>query len=63
MERHGLNADEAFTRLRVCSQLLNRKLRDVATDLAQTGEEPLPAAVLEERTFSNQEGSGTGGAD
>jgi transcriptional regulator with GAF, ATPase, and Fis domain len=37
MEREGCSADEAFDMLRIASQHLNRKLRDVASDLvAQT---------------------------
>jgi hypothetical protein len=59
MERHHLNADDAFTRLRICSQFLNRKLRYVATDLAQTGQEPLPDEVLDERAVREQT-SGSG---
>jgi ANTAR domain len=48
-ERHRISADEAFTRLRSCSQPLNRKLRDVARDPAETGEQPFPDTVLDDR--------------
>lgn len=41
MERWRITADEAFEHLRVASQLSNRKLRDIAFDLVQTGEDPL----------------------
>jgi len=40
MERERVTADEAFDMLRRASQQLNRKLRDLAEDLASTGEEP-----------------------
>jgi hypothetical protein len=40
MERQRLSAGEAFDLLRRASQLLNRKLTDVARDLAETGELP-----------------------
>lgn len=63
MERHRLSAEDAFTRLRICSQLLNRKLRDVATDLARTGEEPLPEVLLDERAAREQQSSGAQGVD
>ncbi len=49
MERHRISGEEAFERLRICSQLLNRKLRDVARELVETGEEPLSDLVLQER--------------
>lgn len=38
MERHKINANEAFDLLVFASQTLHRKLRDVARDLAETGE-------------------------
>lgn len=38
MERHRLTAGQAFDRLRTASMNLNRKLRDVAKDLSETGE-------------------------
>ncbi len=40
MERHKLGPDEAFDRLRAFSQHQNRRLRDIAEDIASTGEEP-----------------------
>jgi len=39
MERHKFTAGQAFDRLRTASMNLNRKLRDVAKDLSETGEE------------------------
>ena len=45
MERNKFTAGQAFDRLRTASMNLNRKLRDVAKDLSETGEEiafPLP---------------------
>ena len=41
MERNKFTAGQAFDRLRTASMNLNRKLRDVANDLAETGEEVL----------------------
>jgi GAF domain-containing protein len=40
MEREKLTADQAFEKLRRASQQLNRKLRELAEDIAATGEEP-----------------------
>ncbi len=40
MERHKIGADDAFDRLRILSQHHNRRLRDIAEDIASTGEEP-----------------------
>jgi len=40
MERERIASDEAFDILRRASQHLNRKLRDVAQDLVDTGERP-----------------------
>jgi GAF domain-containing protein len=40
MERERVTADDAFDMLRRASQHLNRKLRDLAEELAATGEEP-----------------------
>ena len=40
MERDKLTADQAFEKLRRASQQLNRKLRELAEDVAATGEEP-----------------------
>lgn len=39
MERHKFTAGQAFDRLRTASMNLNRKLRDVARDLSETGDE------------------------
>lgn len=41
MERHKVNASQAFDRLRIASQHLNRKLRLVAQRISETGQEPL----------------------
>ncbi len=46
MERHHLTAEQAFTRLRITSQHLNRKLREVAEELVDTGREALPEEQL-----------------
>jgi AmiR/NasT family two-component response regulator len=40
MERERITADQAFAILRIASQHLNVKLRDVARDLVDTGETP-----------------------
>ena len=40
MEREKITAEQAFNLLRQSSQHLNRKLRDVAQDLVDTGETP-----------------------
>jgi AmiR/NasT family two-component response regulator len=40
MERHKITAEEAFERLRSASQHQNRKLRDIAEELATTGSIP-----------------------
>ncbi len=46
MERHHLNAVQAFELLCATSQHSNRKLRDVAEELARTGEEaPIEVAA------------------
>jgi hypothetical protein len=39
MERHKFTAGQAFDRLRTVSMNLNRKLRDVARELSETGDE------------------------
>ena len=44
MERHKLTADEAFDRLRAASQRCNRKVVELARELAETGEWPFAAA-------------------
>jgi AmiR/NasT family two-component response regulator len=40
MERYRIQADEAFDRLRMASQHLNRKVHDLAVELASTGQWP-----------------------
>jgi len=40
MERERVSSGQAFDVLRRASQHLNRKLRDVAQDLVDTGERP-----------------------
>ena len=40
MERLHLTSDQAFEQLRTVSQHQNRKVRDLAVELAQTGEWP-----------------------
>jgi hypothetical protein len=40
MERYRLTPEDAFDRLRITSQDLNRKLREVAAEVAATGVEP-----------------------
>jgi hypothetical protein len=42
MERYKVTRDEAFGLLAVVSQRSNRKLRDIALHLVETGEVPLP---------------------
>lgn len=42
MARELVSSDEAFELLRSASQHLNRKLRDVAAEIAATGELPRP---------------------
>jgi GAF domain-containing protein len=44
MERERITADQAFDVLRRASQHLNRKLREVAADLVDTGEWPEPGS-------------------
>ncbi len=44
MERFKISADEAFDRLRQMSQQSNRKVRDLAQELAETGEWPVVSA-------------------
>jgi hypothetical protein len=40
MARYKITEDEAFAMLRVASQALHRKLRDVAAEVTQTGTLP-----------------------
>jgi hypothetical protein len=42
MTRHHVTRDQAFDLLRMASQNSNRKLRDVAVEVAESGELPLP---------------------
>lgn len=42
MERHGLDADQAFAALTRVSQLTNTKLRELAEQLTRTGKLPTP---------------------
>ena len=42
MERHKVSAGEAFDRLISASQRTHRKLRDIAEQLAETGELAAP---------------------
>lgn len=42
MEREKVRAGEAFELLRAASQQSNRKVRDLAEELATTGEAPTP---------------------
>lgn len=42
MERYKVSRDQAFGLLTMASQNSNRKLRDIAAELAETGELPLP---------------------
>lgn len=44
MERHKLTADQAFRLLTRASQTTNRKLRDIAEELTQTGTLPIQSA-------------------
>ena len=41
MARGGMTREQAFTMLREASQRLNVKLRDLAADVADTGQLPL----------------------
>ena len=41
MERFHLTPDQAFEELRASSQKHNRKVRDIAAELSQTGEWPV----------------------
>jgi hypothetical protein len=42
MTRYGLTRDQAFDLLRIASQHRNRKLSDIATEVAETGALELP---------------------
>ena len=41
MERFHITSDQAFEELRAVSQKQNRKVRDIAVEVAETGEWPL----------------------
>jgi len=49
MERERVSAHEAFDILRRASQHLNRKLRDIAQELVDTGERPITGDRVTER--------------
>ncbi len=49
MERQGLSADEAFDLLREISQRENRRVRDIADEIARTGEIPGGESRAEEK--------------
>jgi len=53
MERERITADEAFDILRRSSQHLNRKLREVAQDLVDTGEWPRTGSSPTPRTSAS----------
>ena len=55
MERLHLTSDQAFEQLRDASQKVNRKVRDIAAELAQTGEWPTIV-----NTSVNGNGNGNG---
>ncbi|MBV8981989.1 MAG: ANTAR domain-containing protein [Acidimicrobiia bacterium] len=55
MERLHLTSDQAFEQLRDTSQKVNRKVKDIAAELAQTGEWPTIVA-----TNMNGNGNGNG---
>ena len=40
MARHHLTADQAFDTLRMASQNTNRRMAEIALDVAETGEMP-----------------------
>ena len=52
MSTYKINEDHAFDLLRLVSQHSNRKLRDVAADVAHTGELPEPPVRRREPTLS-----------
>jgi GAF domain-containing protein len=52
MERHKFTAGQAFDRLRTASMNLNRKLRDVAKELTETGED---LALTPRRRIASEE--------
>ncbi|MBV8985281.1 MAG: ANTAR domain-containing protein [Acidimicrobiia bacterium] len=56
MERHHLTPEQAFEQLRDTSQKVNRKVRDIAAELAQTGE--WPAIVSTSVDGDNSNGNG-----
>ncbi len=58
MERLHLTPDQAFEELRSASQKLNRKVRDIAAELADTGEWPVSPSTNGDRP-QPQPGSAT----
>ncbi|WP_260439655.1 ANTAR domain-containing protein [Humibacillus xanthopallidus] len=64
MTRHHVTREQAFDLLRMASQNSNRKLRDVALDVAETGELPLSArggGRRDARSSAGREGQGDHG--
>src|SRR5947209_4388608 len=55
MERLHLTPDQAFEELRTMSQHQNKKLRDIAAELAETGEWP---ALISRNGDGNGHGNG-----
>jgi hypothetical protein len=53
MARGLLTSDQAFDRLRQASQNLNRKLRDIARHVVETGDLPRPQASARRGTRLN----------
>jgi len=49
MERLHLTSDQAFEELRAASQKANRKVRDIAAQLADTGEWPVAVSTNGDR--------------
>jgi AmiR/NasT family two-component response regulator len=45
MDRHKLSADQTFDLLRRISQRVHRKVRDIALDIAESGETERPDSV------------------
>ena len=55
MTTHKLTREQAFDLLRVASQTTNRKLADIALDVADTGVLTLPRTVAERRSLARGE--------
>jgi hypothetical protein len=60
MERYKVTREEAFGLLAIASQNGNRKLRDIAADLAATGELPLPTPRTPRRGRPPRQGGNPG---